>query len=214
MNRLTVIMAHAEAQHIFDRHLRYWESESTDLLVMCPQDSVVWTNHPVLAIGRKGHHGPESIVRFHQLLDFLRQMRHDWFVIHEYDSLFLPTNDVRAFPVPTDVAIHSNLFNISEQVGFKGHHFLHPPLCFSRKTLERMVAGCYKTPDIEAGFWDRHIGLVCEMWDIPMQGYERLGYSRNTIEPYHIPEAVAARQNGAVCFHGVKSDAVLRAIAV
>lgn len=208
MKTLTVIMAHREAQGAFDRHLNFWKSHGTDLLVMCPQDSVVETNLQVLCLGKKGHHSAMANWRFKTLLQYLTKVSYEWFFLNEYDSLCLTP---ALPPCPTE-SISSNLFT-ANQPEFRGHHFLHPPLQFSQSVLGRIVTALNKLPDYsENGFWDRLLGYACELGKVPMAAYNNLGFSRNTIEPGDIQAAVQARKNGAVLYHGVKTEPVLRAL--
>ena len=203
---LHIVMAHAEAQPVFDRHLRFWEQEGT-LWAMCPQDTVIRTPYPVMALGVRGHHNPASIHRFKQMVRVALQMDFDWYAIEEYDSFCL------AKEIPKqDGVILSNLFT-ANQPEFKGHYFLHPPLVCSRPVLSKIDDAMGRIgDDAEGSFWDRFLGYACERFNIEMRGYEKKGFSRNTIEPYDIPAAVAARKAGVVCFHGVKSEAALNAI--
>lgn len=213
MKTLLTVMAHADAQHIFDRHFQYWNTGDHHVMVMCPQDSMVRSFVPVLGIGTKCHHGPASIARFRRLLHFLCETDYDWFIIHEYDSIELPTrNGVLHYADPDKHwhRIYSNLFT-ADQPQFKGHHFLHPPLSMSKGVLKRIAQeGCHVGDDAEQSFWDRWLGLVCEQAGVEMKGYDDNGFSRNTIEQHDIPAAVAARRAGATMFHGVKSGEVLR----
>lgn len=208
MKTLSVIMGHADAQATFDRHLPLWKSNGTDLMVMCPQDAVLQTDIPVLALGRKGHHSAMANWRFRQLLEFLTRLRYDWFVVHEYDSICV-SPEIPPCPV---TAISANLFT-ADQPEFKGHHFLHPPLQLGPDVLWRILDAMRKLPDdSERGFWDRLIGYACELADVAMVPYGKLGFSKNTIHPEDIPAAVDARKKGAVMYHGVKTEQVLRAL--
>lgn len=216
MKTLLTIMAHAEAQATFDRHLPYWQlqSEKDYIMAMCPQDSVVRTDLSVLAIGGKCHHGPASIMRFRKLLHFLTKTNFDWHIIHEYDSISLPHPSIVNYVKPDShfLTIYSNLFT-ADQPEFKGHHFLHPPLSMSVEVLREIVNQSAFVPDeAEQGFWDRWLGYVCELAGVNMKGYGDAGFSRNTIEPHDMAAAVAARKAGAVMFHGVKSEQVLKAL--
>lgn len=203
-----VVMAHAEVQATFDRHLVHWAKHGGLLMAMCPQDSVVRTHLPVLAVGTKGHHNPAAIYRFRQMLAFLVELDYEQYLIQEYDSVILQdiTPEIRMD------AIYSNLFT-ANQPEFKGHFFLHPPLMFGRDILFAVCDAMDLLPDDSEGcFWDRVLGYACESSGIAMNGWMSSGFSKNTIEQSDIPAAVAARKAGATMFHGVKSEAVLKAL--
>jgi hypothetical protein len=208
MKTLLTVMAHAEAQDTFDRHRMYWERHGFQVVVMCPIDSVVRTNHPLITIGRKSHHDAEANRRFKALLADLSKTSYDRFVIHEYDSLCFQDMHPQFNPD----GVWSNLFT-DDDPKWQGHHFLHPPLVMSREILTRVVETSRSVPDgVEHGFWDRMLGFICERGSIPMHGYGERGFSKNTILPSDIPAAVAARKAGAIMFHGVKSIEVLKAL--
>lgn len=206
MSTLITIMAHAEAQDTFNRHLPYWHNHGCDILVMCPQDSVVKTLHTVVAIGTKSHHGSGANRRFRNLIRLLSKTEYDRFVIFEYDALCFGSQ----IPEFDNDSLWSNLFT-DESNSFEGHHFLHPPLMASKAVITAFSEALEALPDnAERNFWDRAAGLACERSNIPMRGYGARGFSKNTIEPHDIPAAVAARKAGASLFHGIKSLEVLR----
>lgn len=207
----TVIMAHAEpaAEDAFNRHLPFWRRHSSDISVMCPLDSQVKTGLPIMPIGTRGHNGPEANRRFKKLLEILTMMDYDRYVIFEYDSLCLSPDLPQRVSEP---GLWCNLFDEDQPTarGFKGSHFTHPPLVMDKGTLRDIVRrGEQVSDEAERGFWDRWLGLVCELGSIPMRGYGRLGFSKNTITESELPEAVKAVHGGAVMVHGVKSENVL-----
>lgn len=207
MNPLVVIMAHGKAQDTFNRHLPYWERWVRDVLVFSPANDVVRTNHAQLTFGTACHHGPESIRRFRHLLTCLSKSNFSEFVIHEYDSLSFDQD----FPENLNGTLYSNEFSNSDRT-FEGSRFFHPPLMFSRETLQTILAVGSGVPDTaEKGFWDRWLGLVADKAGIPTQCLN--GFSRNTIEPTDLQSAIEARRAGAVHFHGIKNPIVLRTLA-
>lgn len=204
-------MAHAEpaAEDTFNRHLVFWRRLGHDISVMCPSDSQVKTGLPVMPIGTRCHNGPEANRRFRNLLEILAMTDYERYVIFEYDSICLsPT-------LPNEIdgrGLWCNLFGEDQPAarGFLGSHFTHPPLVMDKETLRDIVRAGTDVPDeAERGFWDRWLGLVCERGCIPMRGYARLGFSKNTIAEAELPEAVQAVRGGAVMIHGIKSENVL-----
>lgn len=210
MSVLITVMAHADAQATFDRHLPLWEHHGLDLMVMCPIDAMVRTDHTLLTTGNKSHHNAEAIRRFRSLLETLLETEHDRFIIHEYDSFCL-SKDIGERLDTTRVL--GNAFPESDHSRFKGTVFFHPPLDICREALEDIVDAGRHVSDLEAcGFWDRWLGQVCDVGSIPWSGWCEHGFSKNTIEPSDIGAAVTAKRNGATRFHGVKTRQVLEAI--
>lgn len=212
MKTLTCVMAHKDAQDTVNRHTDYWITgvpEFNELIFTCPRNSMILSQYPVVALGVASHHDPSAIDRFRKILNFLSTMDYDWFILTEYDAIaFEPM-----FPGTRDMRVYSNLFT-SDQPNFEGHHFTHPPLQFSKKTLTFLALYFNTAPDtIERSFWDRAMGLICERNGIELTGYGCLGYAQNTIEPRHLASAIEARKKGAVWFHGIKDARTLQAIA-
>lgn len=209
MNKLIVIMGHGKAQSVFDRHVPLWCENDSPTLVFCPGDDVVKTHWPVLSIGTSSHHDENANRRFKRLLQFMEKLSFDEFVIFEYDSFCL-SNSIPESPCGK---ISGNYWKNNDPDRFKGSHWLHMPLAFSKDILERINKAAQGIPDsAEEGFMDRWLGLVCDVAGIQPAGWGKDGFSRNTIEPWDIPEAVAARKAGAFLFHGVKTEAALKAI--
>lgn len=212
MNNLrtcTVVMAHGKAQGTFDRHLPYWERNGSLRFIVCPADDLIRTKHPVLAIGRSSHHNAAANARFKELFHVLGMMDFDYFWIHEYDSICVD-------PEPPDLdpkKLWGNLWHNTEPKRFTGRQFFHQPLFLPREILGILLMHMERIPDAsEEGFQDRFLGLAVDLAGVPFAGYENLGFSRNTIEPEHLRDAVAARKAGATLFHGIKSAMVLDAI--
>jgi hypothetical protein len=208
MRTLIMVMAHADVQDTVDRHMPYWNKLGR-VWISCPPSSIVKTCGPVLAIGVKGHNGPEANARFKKIMNCMNEMDYDWFQLHEYDSLCLADT---ASDQLDPGKIWANVFT-NNQPQFKGGHFFHPPLTMTKKVLGQMCRALDAVNDQEEhGFWDRLAGYACELAGVPFAGYGARGFAKNTIEQQHIGEAASARRNGACWFHGVKSGAVLNAI--
>ena len=196
---LQMIMAHAEAQETFDRHLPIWESLGTEIRVICPEDSWVKCRHPVIGYGKKAHSGSDAMERFFHMLRWLEGAEtFDTFLIHEYDSFSLE--------MPPFTGFGANWF-LSPQAGWISKKYAHPPLAITRKVLSETIAQVGLIPfHAERGMWDRVIGLV-----VPKNETHPFinGYSRNTIEPHHYDELRKAVAEGAKHYHGVKHKEVL-----
>lgn len=209
LKTLLTVMCHREVQATVDRHMPYWLAHKVDLIFLCPNNSVIETTYPVLAMERSSHSGTHINRKFRRMLEFWLTMDYERFLFFEYDALLL-SNGTEILSLDRG-KLHGNLFT-SDQKEFKGHYFLHPPILVYRPVLEKLVAFAKTVPDETDRYWDRWLGYVCEYGNIPFTGYGPLGFARNTINPEDIPAAVEARRNGSIFFHGVKSDSVLQAL--
>lgn len=212
---LVVVMAHAEAQATYDRHYRFWKAHDCDMLVVCPQDSVVQTKEQVLAIGRRSHHGEEANARFLSMLSFLEAMDYFDFIVHEYDSLCIDPDAAEEFPLThgSNPKLRGNRWDNTEPNRFHGKHYFHPPLSFGKEVLKQLNQAALKVhPRDEEGFWDRLVGWMADIAGLETGTWGDNGFSRNTIEPEHLLGAVSARRNGAVWLHGIKDARTLHAL--
>lgn len=202
-------MAHAAAQNLVDRHIQIWESQGGTLMFFCPGDAVVKTEYPVIAYGRKSHHDAMANRRFKWLFAFLaRYTLADWYLIDEGDSFCA----IPQIPDLQSGCLWATAWK-NDDPKFIGKHFLHPPLYMDRDTLLKANDALQKLPDeSELGFWDRMLGLACDRYQVEWRGYLSLSFSRNTIEDTDIDAAVAAKRQGAVFFHGVKSRKAFEAL--
>lgn len=211
MRILTVIMAHADAQEIFDRHLPIWVKNlnGSDMAVFCPEGSKVkcpdcW----VYDFGMKEHHGFGAITRFRDMLMHLIMFEPaDRFIIHEYDSIQLGPFDW----IPGYLM---GCFNPKGQdEPFKGLGACTPPLAMDREVMEKIFA-VNLSCDAEFGYWDRWLTLAAEMAGVPIHSFcqHGIGFTDSTLLPKHYPAIREARKNGAVMFHGVKDLETLNVI--
>lgn len=208
MSRLIVIMAHGKAQDTFRRHLPHWVESGDDLLVFSPRSDPVDTPIPQLVTGFASHHGPGSIARFRTMLSWLSKTVFDEFIVHEYDSI---TFGGRATITPG--VLRSNEFANSDP-SFSGTRFFHPPLAFDQMTLHLLLQASQTVGDsAEKSYWDRWLGLVADQGSVRSRSWGHLGFSRNTIERKDFYEAVRAKKEGAIHFHGIKDATVLYALA-
>lgn len=145
------------------------------------------------------------------------------FAIFEYDALCLskgiPTFFMRNGDGSKDFdypIIAGNVFRDTRpDSGFRGTTFIHPPILANRLGLNMLRAQLQMlSDDTEAGYWDRMVGLACENAGLTPLDFQTagLGFARNTIENGDIQQAHEAAKNGAIFWHGVKSDRVLRMI--
>jgi hypothetical protein len=218
MRTLVTIMAHKEAQEIFERHFPLWWDLGHELLVVYPKRSRVLIPMPrgkqerqvmQLEVGEPAHSGIESIVRFRTILEQMHGMGFDRYAFFEYDALcFGPLPEMRG-----DVA--GNLFrDDSPNRGFIGTCFVHPPLMFTHKGLE-MVVNMIRQMKLtdEKSVWDRFLGLCLERIGIERNVHNFLatgeGISRNTWEPAEYPELKKAVRSGVSMIHGLKSKEAL-----
>lgn len=205
------IMAHADAKDTFLRHFPYWkmQTESLDhIMAWMPEDGKFQIDGLTYqTIGKRQHHGPQALLRFRYMLEFLNGMDYERFLIYEYDSF-----SVSSFPADMgDFAANCFIDPNAKEQGFEGSMFCHPPLVFSKTGLSTILKHLH---GYEKGFWDRAIGLAVQKSGIqPFNLVEkRLGFSSNTIEPSQFQDLRFAILGGAICFHGVKTVECLEVI--
>lgn len=210
---LLTVMTHQGAHETFMRHYPEWKKHGTDILIFATEEPYrIDLPHEVLQFGHAEHHGPESIRRFRFLLSYLAQKPYETFSIFEYDSFCLSVG----MPGFTLDGLAGNVFRDDQpDRGFVGTHYVHPPLLFSKATLDKLLVSAEALSDHAEGcYWDRWIGLAGEMANVPFLDYltSNIGFARNTIEPTQIQDAVDAVKNGAVYLHGVKTKECYDAI--
>jgi len=206
-NTIHIVMAHGAAKATFDRHMPIWESNGFPINVVCPKDDPITSNHPVIPVGTRQHHGSAAIDRFVKIIQIGIDSKYPFILFDEYDSFCLEI----PFTFYTEKGIHG--FDWRDQnpnSGFNGTHFLHPPLFMDTETAAKIVKSSIELKSMgnEQGFWDRWIGMICEKGDIPIHSTEKIHYTRNTIEPAHMAELYEAVKHGAKLFHGVKTKVV------
>lgn len=203
-------MAHRAAQATFDRHLPNWEQYQCPIIIVSPRDDLIETKYPIWAIGRKNHHGPESIARFREMLFRMYTENYARTMFFEYDAIGLSPTLPKS-----ETAICGNVFRDDRpDRGFLGTTYIHPPILFPWDPLDRLIKVLPKYGDnLEHSFWDRWLGLICEVEDIPLMNLmPHYGHAANTIEAPMLPDAVAAAARGVSLFHGVKTPEVLNAL--
>lgn len=211
MSTLCIVMAHHGTEETCWRHLPFWRAHTSEVVFFCPADSVisgVGDTEQIWKAGYASHAGPMAIDRFRRMLGMAVNTGHSHFLIHEYDSIHFG-------PLPIcDGFLGANRFGDDRpERGFKGTQYLHPPLMMSAEILRRVHDGfCRIENSAEGGFWDRVLGLICELDHIPVFDFMTagIGFSHNTIEPGMYESAVEAFKNGAILFHGMKHDALFR----
>lgn len=201
------IMAHAEAKDTFLRHFPYWkmQTESLDhIMAWMPEDGKFQIDGLTYqTVGKRQHHGPQALLRFRYMLEFLNGMDYDRFLIYEYDSFSL--EHVRIFPEE----FAGNLFpEPNAGKSFLSPIYSHPPLVFSKVGLKKVCAEFRQMPEQESGFWDRWLGLAIHRAGLTTRSFmiDGTGFSLNTIHPDHYPQVHNAIMKGAVHIHGVKDE--------
>lgn len=217
MKTLITVMAHKEAQEIFDRHFQLWWDLGHDVLVVFPQGKRVAMpeirgKHPntiqALEIARPAHTGVESIIRFRTILEHMNGCGYDRYAFFEYDAICLG-------PLPEKCGdIAGNVFtDDSPNRGFIGTSFVHPPLVFTAGGLAKVVEEMrgMGLAD-EKAVWDRWFGLCTERIGIPVYNFLKTGegFADNTIHPPRFIDLRRAVLAGAKMLHGVKTPEALQ----
>lgn len=155
-------------QSIFDRHMPLWESHGWDILVICPENSQVKTNHELIALGDSGFRGEDSKKRMDLALLQAETRDFDYVIIFEYDAFCLEPNPTMRPGFWGNVGNELNWF--PELVphydgpGEPPHEFIapvwtNPPWTMDKQTALKMAEAVRKYPDTyELGINDR---LIC-----------------------------------------------------
>lgn len=210
-NVIHIVMGHKDAQATFDRHMPIWEKNGYPIIVVTPENNPVSTNHALIRIGARQHHGREAIERFVRILQVGVEAGYPFILFDEYDSFCLEI----PFRIMTEKGIHGWDWRDKDPAnGFKGTHFIHPPLFMDIETAVQIVQASETLRHMgdERGFWDRWVGMICEKQGIPIHTTETFHFSRNTIEQGHMALLFDALKSGAKWFHGVKTEPVYNMI--
>ena len=120
-----IIMAHGGGQAIFDRHMPVWLSNGYPITVVTPTDSPVSTNHALVRIGTRQHHGTEAIERFVRVISYAVSAGRPRILFDEYDSMAREIPD----SVKDKPGFHGFVWRDGDpRNGFAGTFFVHPPL--------------------------------------------------------------------------------------
>jgi hypothetical protein len=217
MRTLVTVMAHKEAQPVFDRHFPHWFDLGGDILVVFPKQSrillpTIKGKHEQqimqLEVGKAAHTGVESIIRFRTILEQMAGMGYDRYAFFEYDAICLG-------PLPERVGdIAGNVFrDIGPNRSFVGTMYTHPPLMFTHKGLEMVVREMQGMGLAEEGaVWDRWFGLCVERIGWPIYDFmsNGIGTARNTWHDAELDTLKAEVRSGRRLVHGIKSEQALK----
>lgn len=211
------IFSYAGANATVGRHWPYFERAGVPIWGIGRIDtSCVWPNgcRYTTDIGMdsyvNGHNLCSRLVK--ALTHFLEERQFADFsdvCLIEYDSIF-----TRPLPEhPGGLATHIAGGN---STGFKGTRYFHTPWWVDRPTAEMIVNEGWRmihNGDIEHGFPDRFLGLLCdrqpEIKVVPLLDT----FSVNTIDrPEYVEMARAAVKRGAFYLHGIKTESQLKAV--
>ena len=205
------VMAHMGAKDTFQRHIPFWLAWGGNVIVFSPDDDKIGIpGHQMIAVGKKGHDGINSIIRFKETIDSLLNLPFvDRFIVYEYDSF----STSQVWPVEHE-EFGGIFWEDEKESPFTARFYPHPPLFCHWDVLFRVHQELMKLPhNAEQGFWDRVIGLAIQNAGAKIKNLADNGgaFSRNTIHPAHHP---AVRLVGATAqhWHGVKDQNALEAI--
>lgn len=203
-NVIHLVMAHRDAQPTFDRHKHLWEKNGYPIIVICPEDNPVSTNHALIKIGSRQHHGKQAVDRFVKVINIGVEAGYPFILFDEYDSFCLEI----PIKLMSMKGVHGFVWRDGDpKNGYKGNYFIHPPLLIDLESAVQIVQASETLRHMgdEKGFWDRWLGMVCEKQGIPMNTTEKFHFTRNTIEQGHFGLLAESLKSGAKWFHGVKS---------
>jgi hypothetical protein len=210
VNGHITVMAHSEFRPLtmYRLHEKHWKKSGFPILPYSPKNKAIKGG---LVFGLACHNGGESIRRFKFLLNHLSTLPHDWFWIHEYDSVDLAPEQWTEGEYIRGV--HGNYAYCVPEPPFTAPIYIHPPLLFDKESLLRVAAHMAKMDDrAEGGFWDRYLGRAVVDSGVAQRPFGKRGWSRNTIEAGHMEEVAESVKGGAHLFHGIKDPQTLKTI--
>jgi len=196
---LLTIFTWAGDREKLDRNRHTWESAGVDVQYASPVDEPChlggWTAY------NSQKQGEQLMLRIRQAMSIALSTDHKFYAFTEADSLVLkPVPDL---PRP---AVHAFVCpNVDPR--FKASTFCHFAWWMDHAWLNLLVNRFNQTPmDIEGGFPDRVLALVCERYNIPIVHADPLIYSQNELWSEACFLDVAARIQDLIFLHGVKSQ--------
>jgi len=211
MKTLSIIMTHKEALPAVRRHLPIWNKHLEKIVFTSPVDSMMGSELEETGIGNAEHNGEISAQRIMKIFEFALSYPETWeyLLLLEYDALALGLPEY-IFSEGVSAAKYSQ----NKPIKFKGKFYLHYPMLFKREAFERVYSCLDAVKTRDRYFSDRFIGKAVELARIPVKDLIREGkaYSKNTIKQEHHKALKQAVRNGAIFFHGIKTEETLRII--
>jgi hypothetical protein len=205
-------MTHKEAVPVVRRHLPIWERALGDFVFTSPEDSAMdQSDLKEVLIGKAEHHGELSARRIIKIFEYALSKKWEYFCLLEYDAIVLD--------FPKDVIPERGGVSAAKYVQNKPHKFtakfyLHYPMLFTREGARKVLELLPSIGGNDRQFSDRFIGKAVQLGEIPVKNLIKLNlaWTKNTITEKHRIPLKKARKKGAVFFHGVKTEEILRII--
>lgn len=212
MKNRVVVIAHGNGIAAFRRHENHWKKHQEKLLVVCPENDPVESEHETLKIGEAMHNGKGSIERIKKLFERLYEGDYwDKCVVYEYDSFCL---DPITWNTGRFKGFYGNIKPNAECPRMMAPRYANPPWTFDGDSFRKMAKVMGDYPDLyEDGEADRYLSALAMLANVPIFDYSPVGFSRGTIneKKRDIREMQKAIYRGATMIHGVKQEWVLRA---
>lgn len=232
MKLLVAIHAHAEVTPVLQRHWPYYWNSGGDLLIVGRKDKRVGypketpSGRVALYTEIGNECGPggsvdNHIERFLETIHrFLAMGTHDILAVTEYDTLWfhpLSAEIEKVDPLWFTHRFHAYLCS-NEQPSDNGWHhrmFWHQPWIMSQDIARKIFnAGqaLLRLRLTERGFVDRWLGMLLELYDIPVEQTNARTFSVNAIDT---PEFMAAarraiKERDIYFIHGVKTETQMK----
>jgi hypothetical protein len=203
MELCVVVIAHGRSQDTFNRHEKFWLAHKAPLIVVCPENDPISSQHETLKLFKAEHSGESATQRLRAIFEMLSTRKWERCLIFEYDSFFLDPN------ITSNMGLHGIYFDNKES-RFIAHRYPNPPWLFDRHSFGLMVNKMREYPSIsELGFADRFIAALAYLSGVPMLEFDPPGFSASTILELHLPFLREQIHRGCKIVHGVKDAATL-----
>lgn len=201
MNPLLTVIGHGKVQAVFQRHLLFWKRHQLPILVCCPKDDPLETEHEKLLLGESQGAGPLAHLRLSQLVFHLSASDYTHHVIFEYDSLCLKTR------LDFASGFFANVKNNAEYERFIAHRYANFPWMIDTKSLRRMVEVAIAYPNLtEYGHNDRWMSALSMLANVPLMDFSPKGASAGVWDDSNFKELAQRVKEGSTMLHGIKSE--------
>lgn len=214
---ITIVMTHSEAIETVKRHIELWKKNSEEIIFISPVDSPM-TETGIISgyienlIGKAEHHGELSAQRIEQIFEYALMKDFDYLILTEYDAFF--TEKIPDYLLPDDNSVTAIKYRQNKPIKFKGRYYLHYPMIFTKKSLSKTYQKLSTIKTNDRYYSDRFIGMAVDLAQLQVKdllSYKK-GFSKNTILPEHYPQLRQAVKEGAIAFHGVKTEECLKLV--
>ncbi len=228
---LCIVLAHGGVSATVGRHAPHWSAVAGEVVVFSPWDDPLpgdWPGQTLagqqagtglryLPHGISSRYGADNNHRVREAIRYAHCRARPLTLLCEYDALVLGAGVPDAARPPAGGIAGAAYDEPAEWGGvrFSAPRYYHYPLLMDRAAVAALLAALdVMPPDAEGGYSDRTLAAAIVSAKLPALDLRAAGlaWSKDTIEPRHLPRARRAAAQGARFFHGVKHGVILEAL--